>query len=349
MGTYAEGSYFFYAPNKVLPIVFGILVLISGLWHIYQNQKYGYWRATFLLPWAAAVFFAGFAMREWGAYEYDNLPVFISTTVLILAAPPVYAAAEYVILGRLLYYIPWLSPIHPGRVVSTFIGLGAVTEALTANGAAYFANSDNTIEQRKTGLNIIRSALLLQALIELGFFALVATFYARCRRANVVTPSIRTVTYLLFGTSLLILGRCIFRTVEVFENEIDQKPGSITTNEWSFWVFEVGMMIICTYWLNWHHPGQYLPNNFKLYLSYRDHKTEVEGPGWVDKRNFILTIFDPFDIVGLVQQNDKKCRFWEDESVPESMPESVPEGTSRAPDPKYDIYSSDAEAPQKMV
>jgi len=42
-----------------------------------------------------------------------------------------------------------------------------------------------------------------------------------------------------------------------------------------------------------------------------DGKTELEGPGAADKRPFLLTLFDPFDVVGLVKGTDAKNRFWE--------------------------------------
>lgn len=37
MTQYAEGSLFYYAPNKVAPIIFSALFLLSGLLHFYQT------------------------------------------------------------------------------------------------------------------------------------------------------------------------------------------------------------------------------------------------------------------------------------------------------------------------
>jgi hypothetical protein len=34
----AEGSWFYYAPNKVAPVIFAVAFLISGVWHLYQNM-----------------------------------------------------------------------------------------------------------------------------------------------------------------------------------------------------------------------------------------------------------------------------------------------------------------------
>lgn len=62
--------------------------------------------------------------------------------------------------------------------------------------------------------------------------------------------------------------------------------------------------------LNFRHPAMYLPRSNKIYLA-EDGVTEIMGPGFEDKRNFLLTIFDPFDLVGLFKGRDKKERYWE--------------------------------------
>jgi len=123
---YVQGSYWYYAPNKGAPIAFAIFFLISGLVHVWQCFRYKCWKVGGLLPWAATLFTAGFIMRELGAFHFTNLKIYISSTVLLLVAPPVYEGANYFLLGRILYYVPYHSPIHPGRVVTTFVGIDAV-------------------------------------------------------------------------------------------------------------------------------------------------------------------------------------------------------------------------------
>ena len=106
-----------------------MLFLISGLLHLYQNNlRYKSPRIGFLLPWSAAIFVAGFICRENACHNrnYTHLGIFIAANVLVFAAPPVYQGADYFIMGRVLYYIPYHSPIHPGRVISTFIGLDTI-------------------------------------------------------------------------------------------------------------------------------------------------------------------------------------------------------------------------------
>lgn len=63
---------------------------------------------------------------------------------------------------------------------------------------------------------------------------------------------------------------------------------------------------------NVRHPMEFLPNDNKIYLS-KDGHTELEGPGWQDRRPFLVTLFDPFDIAGLFKGRDKASMFWENE------------------------------------
>ena len=106
MVTPVPGSLYIYAPNKGAPIALAILFCISGLLHLWQNNlKFRSWKIGLLLPWAATVFVAGFATREYGAYHMDNLGVFIASTVMLFVAPPVYNGANYFIFGSMCRYI----------------------------------------------------------------------------------------------------------------------------------------------------------------------------------------------------------------------------------------------------
>jgi hypothetical protein len=111
-----------YEPNKPAPIIFAVLLSIIGTYQIYLSffryrwKKFG---ATML--WATSVWIAGFVCRSISVYNVQNVNIFIAQFVLIIVGPPLYAAAEYFILGRLMAYLPYYAPIHPGRVFSTFV------------------------------------------------------------------------------------------------------------------------------------------------------------------------------------------------------------------------------------
>lgn len=74
-------------------------------------------------------------------------------------------------------------------------------------------------------------------------------------------------------------------------------------------------MITNSVMLNVWHPLMYLPNDNKIYLA-QDGITERQGPGWVDKRPFLVTLFDPFDVGGLLRKKDNNDKFWENDGTP---------------------------------
>ena len=131
--------------------------------------------------------------------------------------------------------------------------------------------------------------------------------------------NLKRVILTLYASSALIGARTIFRTVEYFIvsdlnfYEIDD-PSTISPllrYEVYFWIFESSFMIVNTFLLNVRHPMQVLPRNTKIYLA-TDGVTEVEGPGYIDKRKFWVTLVDPFDLNGIFKKRGtQEERFWE--------------------------------------
>ncbi|KAL8748009.1 MAG: hypothetical protein Q9190_000159 [Brigantiaea leucoxantha] len=310
-----------YSPNKAPPILFAVLFSISTGFHIYQNFRYKSWLVTGALPWGGSLFIAGFIMREISAYNPHNLEVFIASLTLLYLAPPVYALTNYITLGRTLYYIPYLSPIHPGRVISTFIGLDAVIGAVTGNGAARVSNKSNTSEQIATGEALLKASILLQVISFLGFILLEVVFHRRCIEASILPPNVKAdnveahkqsqrlqnVLNVMYVSGAIISCRHIYRAVETFQGY----TGYLGSHEWPFYVFDGAFMAISAFIWNIWHPMRFLPRNNKIYLS-KDGVTELLGPGWVDKRPFLITLVDPFDIMGFFLKRDKE-KFWERE------------------------------------
>jgi hypothetical protein len=249
---------------------------------------------------------SGFALREIGAYHTSNLGYLIASTVLIMSGPPVYALINYFILSRILFYIPYLAPIHPGRVATTFIGLDAVCEILIGQGAWRMANSTMTAKQRQLGANLVTVSLCLQAALFGAFGLLAGQFHRRANKAKVLSRDLRIVLYVLYTSATIVTIRCIYRLVEYIEGW----DSTIYKNEIFFWIFEAVIMFLNTALLNLFHPGKRLPRSNSVFLD-RDGVTERRGPGWDDDRPWIVTVFDPFDVWGLINKKDQKTQFWD--------------------------------------
>lgn len=295
----------YYKPNNVAPAVFAALFLASGVVHFWQNFRYKAWKTTPLMPWAALLMTVGFVMREVGAFQYKNVGILIASIVLLFSGPPVYAAINYIIFCRCLYYVPFMSPIHPLRVFVTFLGIDIVIEILIGQGASRLANTSASPHFRQVGEDLVKVALILQAVLFVVFILIGVRFQQACRKQGIHKPNLNTVLYVMYTSCALITARCVYRIVEFFMGY----DGEIYDTEWYFWVFEATLMFINTVLINVFHPGRYLPSSPRLFLG-RD-GVEREGPGWQDNRPFLVKFCDPIDIWGLIKGRDKSTRFWD--------------------------------------
>ena len=189
-----------------------------------------------------------------------------------------------------------------------------MTESITGSGASLVANAGNPEETQEAGRSLIKAALILQIVQMVGFVALALRFLYNCSRAQVLNWKIKRPLVVLLVSCFLIISRTIFRTVEYFTaaslsiTDINH-ISPILKDEWFFWVFESTLMFTNTIMLNIFHPMKTLPRSNKIYLA-MDGVTEIEGPGYEDRRHFLLTLFDPFDIVGIIM-NRKQVKYWE--------------------------------------
>lgn len=264
--------------------------------------------------WGGTVFTTGWILRTISTYNTSSLNLYIAQYVFIYAGPPIYSAAEYNVLGRLLRYLPMHAPLNPDRIIILFIYLGAAVEGLTAAGASQVATAKNDTAQRQSGATLISIALVLQAVIELVFIAMVATVHRRCVLARSLPHNVRRLCIMLYGTSTLVLIRCIFRAIESFatisaSSSCNDLCRTILLHEWYLYVFEALPMVVYTWWINTIYPGALLPRDRNVYLDI-DGLTERRGPGWIDKRSRWKTFADPFDFVSVVSGQQHHEKFW---------------------------------------
>ncbi|KAL2107240.1 hypothetical protein VUR80DRAFT_5528 [Thermomyces stellatus] len=322
-GKYVAGSYYFYAPNHGANIFFAVAFFISACLHLYQNIRYRCLILTGLFVFCGVLFTAGFSLRAYGSYNYDELEIYIASLCLIYFAPPLLELQNYHILGRILYYVPYHSPLHPGRVLTTFGFISLVIESLTGWGASYTANQSLDESERKTGHALIKASLLMQIVVITCFVALAGTFHRRCIKGGIRDRRLQKPLITLYISVTVILVRTIFRVAEYFgmsEMRFDDPafdPMEMTPlirYEWFFAVFEGGLMLGNMYLFNARHPRMYLPEKSSTYLAV-DGRTEVDGPGWKDSRPFWKTVVDPFDLHGLVRGTAQIQKFWEEDGI----------------------------------
>lgn len=174
----------------------------------------------------------------------------------------------------------------------------------------------------KTGQILLKTSLIMQLCVMTLFVILAAHFHRRCIKNGIRTPRVTTPLVILYISNAIITVRTIYRTVEHFgQEQLYFEPGMdlndlspLIRHEWYFYVFEAVPMLGAVVLMNYFHPGKYLPQNSKIYLA-KDGITEVQGPGYNDDRPLILTLFDPFDFIGLVTRRGMKDKQFWDEGV----------------------------------
>lgn len=215
--------------------------------------------------------------------------------------------------------------MHPGRVWSTFSGLAILVECISGIGASFSSNPSASQSTQDTGKALMKAALILQVVIVNLFLLLAVTFHRRCLKAGIHNKNINGVLLTLYISTGLIEARTIYRVVEYYGAaslhystgmRADDFPLEIRY-EWFFYVFEATLMTCNAYLWNVRHPRRYLPRSTRVYLE-KDGVTEVTGPGFKDTRSWLVSLLDPFDLVGLFKGRDKQTRFWgklQDEEV----------------------------------
>jgi hypothetical protein len=321
-GKPVEDSLYFYAPTKVAPPIFAACFLVTACTHIWQCRYYRSWSITALHPLCAFMFTAGFALRAYDAWNYEIVGTYIAGTLLIYCAPPLLELANYHVLGRILYYVPYFAPIHPGRTLTTFGILSAFVETMNALGVSYLLSPRISESKQSLGNALLKASLICQLVIICLFCFITGVFHMRCRRAGITSRKVQGPIITMYVSTTLILIRTIYRIVEYFgtsripaKSPPDWDPMSLSPlirYEWFFWVFEATPMLINTALWNIRHPRRYLPENYHIYLA-QDGQTELKGPGWQNDRPWLLTFVDPCRLTAAVTggRRRKEKQFWE--------------------------------------
>ncbi|KAL2130692.1 hypothetical protein VTI74DRAFT_6079 [Chaetomium olivicolor] len=204
--------------------------------------------------------------------------------------------ANYHILARTFSYVPHLSPTSPGRIPTTLATLTAAVEAPRAYLNFRAAGDPSSYAAR--GLRLTRVSLALQLTSIALFYALAARFHYRVAGVDRrYYPRIRAVLRTLYVSMLLLLVRTVYRAAvhcggadgyAFWSGESRGGPtrelSLVAREELFVWLLEGGPMLLNVAIWNVRHPRQYLPRPCcETYLA-RDGKTEVEGPGLVEKR-----------------------------------------------------------------
>lgn len=241
---------------------------------------------------------------------------------MLTSFSPILELANYHVLGRILYYVPYFSPLHPGRTLTTFGFVSAIVEILNALGVSYLANPYVTESYVNLGDGLLKASLILQVVVIVVFCTASGIFQRRCTKAGIRSRKVQGPLLTLYISMALILIRTIYRLVEHFgQSRIPRNPSPnwdpkslspIIRYEWFFYVFEASLMLVNSVLWNFRHPRRYLPEDYHEYLA-QDGCTELVGPGWKDDMPWFMTFIDPCGLTAALLGNkrNKEKPFWE--------------------------------------
>jgi len=309
-----SGSVYIYAPNKGAAIFFAVAYAGTGLFHLWQCFHYKSWGVTALLPFCGALLTGAFAARSYGAFHDEDPQVYTASLLLIYASTPIVGLANYIVLTRLFYFVPYFAPMHPARMLVTFATLTAFVELPTLAGIGYLTNQDADDKSIDLGRSLIRVSLVVQLVITGTFFLLGGAYHICCVVGKISNPRVTRPLLVSYASMLLVFGRTIYRTVEQFsastsgKGQNPQTLNPIVRYEWYFLVFDATFILLAMVLWNLAHPGRFLPDDPRMYLA-QNGVTVVKGPGWKDSRPITETLFNPFAMLG--KGNGHQNKFWE--------------------------------------
>ncbi|RAL04964.1 RTA1 domain-containing protein [Aspergillus ibericus CBS 121593] len=248
-----KGGYYLwqYLPSLAAAAIFTIAFIAATGMHFVRLSQ---WRARFCLPFAIGGIFEiiGYAARAWAHFSTGSIMPYSIQSVFILLGPVLFAASVYMTLGRIIRSTggEHLSMLLIRWLTKTFV-LGDVVSFLVQGGAAGMMASGSNAT---LGKDMVVVGLLIQ-IIMFGFFMVTAVMF-QIRLQGRPTPGAvdgridwREHLYLLYGVSLFIMVRSLFRVVEY----VLGNTGYPLTHEWTLYIFDAVLMVLAMVaWLVWY-------------------------------------------------------------------------------------------------
>ncbi|KAJ3529679.1 hypothetical protein NM208_g9647 [Fusarium decemcellulare] len=251
-------SLYKYEPSMPGAAIFCCLFGLSLILHALQMVRSRTWYLSALLI-GAACETIGYASRIISATEDPGcwtLGPYVTQNILILIAPPFFAASIYMILGRIILLTEGeaYAVIKRRWLTKVFVTGDVISLLMQGSGGGMMATGEDLL---KTGEKIIIAGLFIQLAV-FGFFVIVgAIFHYRMSRNPThlaCHPSIRWKNYLLtlYVTSALIWVRSVFRVIEYIQGN----DGYLMSREAFLFAFDGMLMLMMLLWMNWFHPSE---------------------------------------------------------------------------------------------
>lgn len=233
-----------------------------------------------------------------------GIPNSLVQTPILTQSSAVAAAANYFILGRTLYYMPWASPIDPRRATQIFIFLDWLIGIFVAVGLSHVYNDSRS--DARLGSAFVKASLILQIVLYTFYLFILGIWHCQAAKRALNRRYLMT----LYACGVLILIRCIYRSAEYFQGA----EGYLALHEVYYYVLDALAILSMLVMLNIFHPGKFFPEDSSVYLA-ENGVTKVEGPGWSDERRWYWAMLDPLGLADCFKTDRTQPRFWERDEI----------------------------------
>ncbi|KAL2823809.1 RTA1 like protein-domain-containing protein [Aspergillus cavernicola] len=254
---------FRYTPSQAAAALFVALFFLTTLYHVYQIWR---GRSWYFIAFAIGGVFQiiGYICRIIAHGNKESVPIYSIQAILILLAPPLYAASIYMVLGRLVTFLRAenLSVVSVRWMTKIFVTGDVIAFLMQAAGGGIM--SSGTIESYDLGENITVGGLAVQLAFFSVFMVTCGIFHRRIRQNpthEVSALSARlqerttwrweSILVGLYAASILILVRSIFRLIEYVQGN----DGYLISHEVFMYVFDSALMFLAMAVMNLCHPS----------------------------------------------------------------------------------------------
>ncbi|KAL2851426.1 RTA1 like protein [Aspergillus pseudodeflectus] len=260
-----------YTPNRAAAGLFVALFLLTTIYHVYQVWRRRAWYFTAFV--VGGIFqIIGYICRIIAHDNKESIPIYSIQAILILLAPPLYAASIYMVLGRLITFLhaEKLSMVPTRWMTKIFVTGDVIAFVMQAAGGGIMATG--TIENYNLGENITIGGLAVQLAFFSVFMVTCGIFHRRIRHSPTHEVTVlsahlheqkmrgwETVLVGLYAASVLILVRSIFRVVEYVQGN----DGYLISHEVFMYVFDASLMFLAMVVMNVCHPLTILVGSLK--------------------------------------------------------------------------------------
>ena len=255
-----------YVPSLPAAIVFAILFAVATAGHGWKMSRTRMWFCVpFVIGGACRVPLSTFCppcypgvstnMRRYivevigyigraAAYnDTGTLGPFMVQGVFLVLPPIFFAASLYMVYSRLVRSVDGasLSLMSPRWTTRIFVSGDWICLNIQGAGAGLLFKPATM----QTGNWIVTAGLAIQLMLFIGFIGCCATFHRRFRAHLARTGATtdipwQTCFYMLYGTSLAVMVRNIYRVIEF----VSGQDSYLFVNEWTIYVFDAALMLL---------------------------------------------------------------------------------------------------------